>query len=161
VLDVFQFTDEERFLALNADAPKQMVRVLEDVVSGRAVCSPTHAEPPIKLSSLGAGGNPIAANIIETISPRAIACTAARAAPSGFFSPIRRATIAVAPIPRPIATAYIKVNIDSVRPTVATASAPRCATQKISTTAKMLSINISSTIGIARRMIERPMGPVV
>jgi [protein-PII] uridylyltransferase len=36
VLDVFQFTDEERFLALNADAPKQMLKVLEDVVSGRA-----------------------------------------------------------------------------------------------------------------------------
>jgi [protein-PII] uridylyltransferase len=36
VLDVFQFTDDERFLALNADAQKQVRRVLEDVVSGRA-----------------------------------------------------------------------------------------------------------------------------
>jgi [protein-PII] uridylyltransferase len=35
VLDVFQFTDQERFLALNAGAPAQVQRVLEDVVSGR------------------------------------------------------------------------------------------------------------------------------
>jgi [protein-PII] uridylyltransferase len=36
VLDVFQFMDQERFLALNPDAPGQVQRVLEDVVSGRA-----------------------------------------------------------------------------------------------------------------------------
>jgi [protein-PII] uridylyltransferase len=36
VLDVFQFTDEERFLALNPDAHDQVLHVLEDVVSGRA-----------------------------------------------------------------------------------------------------------------------------
>ncbi len=36
VLDVFQFTDEERFLALNPDAHGQVLHVLEDVVSGRA-----------------------------------------------------------------------------------------------------------------------------
>ena len=36
VLDVFQFTDEERFLELNPDAQRQVPRVLEDVVSGRA-----------------------------------------------------------------------------------------------------------------------------
>jgi [protein-PII] uridylyltransferase len=35
VLDVFQFTDEERFLALNPAAPAQMQRVLEEVVAGR------------------------------------------------------------------------------------------------------------------------------
>jgi [protein-PII] uridylyltransferase len=35
VLDVFQFTDDERFLALNRDAQEQVLRVLEDVVSGR------------------------------------------------------------------------------------------------------------------------------
>jgi len=35
VLDVFQFTDQERFLALNPAAPAQMQRVLEDVVAGR------------------------------------------------------------------------------------------------------------------------------
>jgi hypothetical protein len=60
-----------------------------------------------------------------------------------------------------MATAYIKVNIDSVSPTVAIASAPRCATQKISTTAKTLSMHISSTIGIASRMIALPIGPFV
>ena len=36
VLDVFQFTDEERFLELNPDAQAQVLRVLEDVVSGRS-----------------------------------------------------------------------------------------------------------------------------
>jgi [protein-PII] uridylyltransferase len=36
VLDVFQFTDDERFLALNADAHAQVLHVLQDVVSGRA-----------------------------------------------------------------------------------------------------------------------------
>jgi [protein-PII] uridylyltransferase len=35
VLDVFQFTDEERFLDLNADAQRRVLQVLEDVVSGR------------------------------------------------------------------------------------------------------------------------------
>ncbi|MBI4264343.1 MAG: HD domain-containing protein [Acidobacteria bacterium] len=36
VLDVFQFTDEERFLALNPDAHRQVVEELENVVAGRA-----------------------------------------------------------------------------------------------------------------------------
>ena len=36
VLDVFQFTDNERFLELNAGAARQMFGVLNDVVSGRA-----------------------------------------------------------------------------------------------------------------------------
>ena len=36
VLDVFQFIDDERFLALNPDAHDQVLHVLEDVVSGRA-----------------------------------------------------------------------------------------------------------------------------
>jgi [protein-PII] uridylyltransferase len=36
VLDVFQFTDDERFLELNADAHVQVLHVLQDVVSGRA-----------------------------------------------------------------------------------------------------------------------------
>jgi [protein-PII] uridylyltransferase len=36
VLDVFQFTDQERFLALNANARAQMFQVLDEVVSGRA-----------------------------------------------------------------------------------------------------------------------------
>src|SRR3954464_4197100 len=36
VLDVFQFTDDERFLELNSKGPSQVLHVLEDVVSGRA-----------------------------------------------------------------------------------------------------------------------------
>jgi [protein-PII] uridylyltransferase len=36
VLDVFQFIDDERFLALNPDAHDQVLHVLENVVSGRS-----------------------------------------------------------------------------------------------------------------------------
>jgi [protein-PII] uridylyltransferase len=36
VLDVFQFTDVERFLEMNADAQQQVLRLLEDAVSGRS-----------------------------------------------------------------------------------------------------------------------------
>jgi len=36
VLDVFQFTDDERFLELNGDAPRRIAEVLEDVVAGRS-----------------------------------------------------------------------------------------------------------------------------
>jgi [protein-PII] uridylyltransferase len=36
VLDVFQFTDDERFLALNIEADGQLLHVLRDVVAGRA-----------------------------------------------------------------------------------------------------------------------------
>jgi [protein-PII] uridylyltransferase len=35
VLDIFQFTDDERFLELNADAQERVLRVLENVVAGR------------------------------------------------------------------------------------------------------------------------------
>jgi [protein-PII] uridylyltransferase len=35
VLDVFQFTDDERFLELNGDAQATVVRTLDDVVGGR------------------------------------------------------------------------------------------------------------------------------
>src|SRR5258707_14185314 len=47
-------------------------------------------------------------------------------------------------------------SIDSVRPTVATAFDPSLDTQKMSTTAKSDSIDISSTIGIAKRITARP-----
>ena len=53
------------------------------------------------------------------------------------------------------------VIIDSVSPTVATASAPRCETQKTSATAKIDSIAISRTIGTASRITARPIGAVV
>jgi [protein-PII] uridylyltransferase len=36
VLDVFQFTDDERFLELNRDGQEQLLHVLEEVVSGRS-----------------------------------------------------------------------------------------------------------------------------
>ena len=36
VLDVFQFTDDERFLELNKDGQNQVLQVLEQIVSGRA-----------------------------------------------------------------------------------------------------------------------------
>jgi hypothetical protein len=62
---------------------------------------------------------------------------------------------------RPSATVKTMVSIDSVRPTAATASAPRLATQKTLTTPKSDSINISSTIGTASRKMARPSGPCV
>jgi [protein-PII] uridylyltransferase len=40
VLDVFQFTDDERFLELNADAQERVLHVLEDVVAGREELAP-------------------------------------------------------------------------------------------------------------------------
>jgi len=54
---------------------------------------------------LGASGAPMAPITIETINANTIACTAARAAPSGFCSPMRRAIIAIAPMLSPIASA--------------------------------------------------------
>ena len=36
VLDAFEFTDDERFLELNRDAHNQLLRVMQDVVSGRS-----------------------------------------------------------------------------------------------------------------------------
>jgi [protein-PII] uridylyltransferase len=40
VLDVFQFTDDERFLELNADAQERVLQVLDDVVAGREELAP-------------------------------------------------------------------------------------------------------------------------
>ena len=74
---------------------------------------------------------------------------------------MRRATTAVAPMPRPIASAYTAASSDSVSPTAATASAPRRATKKMSVTAKTLSIAISSTIGTASSRIARCSDPCV
>jgi len=74
---------------------------------------------------------------------------------------MRRATVAIAPTLRPIASAYTMVRIDSVRPTVATASAPRRETKKTSTTANTDSSTSSRTIGIASSRIAPPIGPSV
>src|SRR6185369_429026 len=53
------------------------------------------------------------------------------------------------------------IIIDSVRPTVATARAPRCATQYTSTIAKTDSMTISKIIGIANISSARPSGASV
>ena len=55
----------------------------------------------------------------------------------------------------------MSVIIDSVRPTVATASAPRRETKKTSTTANTDSSTSSRTIGIASSTIARPIEPSV
>jgi hypothetical protein len=55
----------------------------------------------------------------------------------------------------------MSVISDSVIATAATASGPSRATKNTSTTAKTLSISISSTIGTASSMMEWPMSPSV
>src|ERR1700692_2670493 len=110
---------------------------------------------PIRRNKFGANkkqGMPMAT---EMIRPRVIACTPATAAPSGSFSPMRRATIAVVDKLSPMPTAKTRLNMDSVRPTVATAFAPRRPTQKTSTTANKDSSTISSTMGTARRKMAQ------
>ena len=74
---------------------------------------------------------------------------------------MRRATIAVVAMLSPIATAKIIVSSDSVMPTAAADSLPRCATQKTLTMPNNDSIDISSTIGTARKMMARRMLPSV
>ncbi len=95
------------------------------------------------------------------ISPSTTACTAAIAASSGSFSPIRRATIAVVDSDSPSPIANASASIASVSPTVATASAPSRPTQNVSTTANSDSRHISSTIGIASSRIDRFRSPLV
>ena len=87
----------------------------------------------------------------EAAKPSAIACTAVRAASSGCFSPMRRATSAVTDIDRPIATANVTVRNDSVSPTAATAFAPSRPTKYTSSTPKTDSITISRIIGTDSR----------
>src|SRR6266508_3712915 len=55
----------------------------------------------------------------------------------------------------------MKVSIDSVRPTVATASGPRRDTKNTSTTANTDSSASSRTIGMASTRMARPIGPSV
>jgi hypothetical protein len=64
-------------------------------------------------------------------------------------------------MPNPMANENTSVNSDSVKPTVATASAPSRETKKTSQMAKTDSITISNTIGTARRITARPSGPDV
>ena len=65
----------------------------------------TAGDAPINCSNAGAYATPNTPTGTATSTPSRIACTAARAAPSPSFSPIRLATIAVAPALSPIATA--------------------------------------------------------
>ena len=69
--------------------------------------------------------------------------------------------MAVVVRPSPMLIANTSSSMDSVRPTVATALAPRRPTQKTSTTAKSDSRTISSTMGMARSRIARFRLPVV
>jgi [protein-PII] uridylyltransferase len=80
VLDVFQFTDEERFLELNPDAQEQVLPVLQDVVSGRAdvtarldgrersVLQPRHSQrfPPVVRADNEASGRYTILDIVAT-----------------------------------------------------------------------------------------------
>ena len=54
-------------------------------------------------SNAGASTTPATPMMIAAITPIAVPCTAASAASCGFFSPMRRATIAVTPNDNPIA----------------------------------------------------------
>ena len=68
---------------------------------------------------------PATPSTADTAHPQAMACTAAADARSGLPSPMRRATIAAAPMARPIETANTSAISESDRPRMATASGPR------------------------------------
>jgi hypothetical protein len=97
----------------------------------------------------------------ETRTPTRMAWTAVRAASSGCFSPIRRATSAVVDIDIPMATANTTVRNDSVSPTAATASAPRRPTKNTSRIPKTDSISISRIMGTDSRKTAWPRLPSV
>jgi hypothetical protein len=65
----------------------------------------TSADAPMSASRRGANTAPATPITVDSASPSASTCTAARAAPSRSFSPMRRAIIAVAPMLSPIASA--------------------------------------------------------
>jgi len=64
VLDVFQFTDDERYLELNPDARDQVIEVLEDVVSGRTEVAATLR--PREQGVLHARGTPFFGPVIRS-----------------------------------------------------------------------------------------------
>ena len=119
------------------------------------------SDPPMRRSSSGAKYAPSAATSVETNTPSAMAWTAAALAASGSFSPMRRATVAVAAIAKPSAIANTTVRQVSVRPTVAMALLPRCATQNTSTIPNRDSMHISRTIGTESSTMARSMLPAV
>ena len=104
---------------------------------------------------------PIAPVAAETARPIQMACVAATAAPRGFFSPTRRATMAVVAIERPMATLYTTMSIASVSPTAATASAPSRATKNTSTMPNSDSMLISRIMGMESSVMARPRLPSV
>ena len=74
---------------------------------------------------------------------------------------MRRDTMAVAAELSPMANEYTNVSIDSVSPTVATASTPTFATKKASTTAKRDSMTISRIMGTDNKTMARSILPCV
>jgi [protein-PII] uridylyltransferase len=70
VLDVFQFTDDERFLELNADARDRVLKVLDDVVAGREELAPRlrGRERGVLAAKTGARFPPVARADNETSS---------------------------------------------------------------------------------------------
>ena len=98
---------------------------------------------------------------MPTAAPHTIACPAAVAAASGSFSPMRRATVAVAAMLRPSAMLKTSATGPSVSPTAASESAPSRATQNASTTPNVDSIAISSMVGMASSAMPRLRLPSV
>jgi len=115
----------------------------------------------MKRSKSGAKATPAAPTTTANSKPTAMACTAPTAAPSGSFSPMRRATYAVVAMLSPSEIPNTTTSSDSVKATVASESTPSRATKNISTTPNSDSISISRIIGIASTTIERRRLPSV
>src|ERR1022692_767718 len=121
----------------------------------------TDGVAPISPSNRGANSAPKIPAATEIAMPQPIAWTDAMAAPSGSFSPMRRATVAVPATLRPIAMLKMRTISDSVSPITAMASEPSRATQNASTRPKVDSMAISSTVGIASSAMPRLRRPSV
>ncbi len=67
-------------------------------------CGSPRRSRPSRPAAAGRTGARRRRSTTPSTTPRTIACTPARAAASGSFSPIRRATVAAAPIDRPMAS---------------------------------------------------------
>ena len=102
-----------RIAIAGSPAPRKAALIMNSKITVTLPPSMTRGKrPPIAITS---GDAPIAASrrcpanapttptTTASPSPSAMACTAARAAPLGSFSPMRRATIAAPPIDNPIA----------------------------------------------------------
>ena len=67
--------------------------------------STTNGVAPSAARSCGAEARPMAPRTAATTTPMRMPCTAAPAARSGSFSPVRRATVAAVAMARPVAIA--------------------------------------------------------